>query len=161
MAATADSLKRRARAGSIFRAWSTVYESQQHVASLWTTVTSLIRCESFVIERVRMAAGVEQVIPYEEMVIWIVLEGSGSIACDGVGEAIPFRVGDTVLLPAGMRDARLRTQERCLWLEVSVPVASSLSGFERPSREGPHHDGPGESMVQLRVPHLGTNTNEK
>ncbi|MBI1827781.1 MAG: class I mannose-6-phosphate isomerase [Planctomycetes bacterium] len=133
-----------------------VHEGQQHVASLWTTVTSLIRCDSFVIERVRMAAGVEQVIPYEEMVIWIVLEGNGSIACEGIREAIPFGTGDTVLLPAGMHDARVRTHDCCLWLEVSVPVASSLSGFERPKRESPRGDGPGETFVPLTVPHNGT-----
>jgi mannose-6-phosphate isomerase len=145
-----------ALASATFEPVDPIHENQQHVASVWTTVTSMIRCDSFAIERVRMVAGVEQVIPYEEMVIWIVLEGNGSIACEGIREAIPFGIGDTVLLPAGMRDARVRTHDRCLWLEVSAPVASSLSGFEHPKRESPRSDGDRQTFVPLTVPRIGT-----
>jgi mannose-6-phosphate isomerase len=129
-------------------------EKPQHVASVWTSITSLIRCESFVIERVRMVAGVEQPIPYAEMVIWIVLEGGGRVWCKGLPEPLPFGVGDTILLPAGLKEGRVRADDNSMWLEVSVPVASSLSGFERPARES-FQEAPGGGLVPLNLPPRG------
>ena len=99
-------------------------ERPEHVASVSTTVTNLVRCESFVIERVRMAEGVDQELPYEEMVIWMVLEGRGIIVHEGPASPFSFGVGDTVLIPAGLRGGRVRTQENCMWLEVSIPIPS-------------------------------------
>lgn len=118
-------------------------EKREHVASVWTTVTGLVHCESFVIERVRMGEGVEQRIPYEELVIWIVLEGAGRITCDGAGSPVEFKLGDTVLLPAGMKSGVIKALEDCMWLEVTIPIPSSLTGFQRPERERrttPHND---------------------
>ncbi len=112
-------------------------EQPQHVASVWTSITSLIRCESFVIERVRIAEGVEQPIPYEEMVVWIVLEGSGRIECKGQDEPLAFGVGDTVILPAAIKDGRVKVHDRSMWLEVTIPIESSLTGFVRPERSLP------------------------
>ncbi len=126
-------------------------ETPQHVASLWTSVTSLVRCPSFVIERVRMVEGVEQVIPYEEMMIWMVLEGSGEVHCKALGEPLRFQRGDTVLLPAALKDARVRTLAPSLWLEVSVPVESELKGFARPSRASLAPVAPGSTFVPLNI----------
>lgn len=110
-------------------------EARQHVASVWTAVSSLVRCDSFVIERVRMVEGVEQEIPYEELVIWIVLEGRGVIVCDAPGCPVSFGIGDTLLIPSGLKKARVKTHQGCMWLEVTIPIPSSLEGFERPPRE--------------------------
>jgi hypothetical protein len=110
-------------------------EHPEHVASVWTAITRLVRCESFVVERVRMVAGVEQAIPYEEMVAWMVLEGAGSIRCDGLKEPIRFGVGDTVLLPAGLKNGRVAVTDASTWLEISVPVASSLGDLNRAERD--------------------------
>lgn len=127
-------------------------EQPQHVASVWTSITSLVRCESFVIERVRMVDGVEQLIPYEELVVWIVLEGSGSIYCGGLKEPLSFGVGDTVVLPARLKDGRVKVHERSMWLEVSIPVESSLAGFDRPDRSA-LREPPGPGFVALNLPH--------
>jgi mannose-6-phosphate isomerase len=128
-------------------------EHPQHVASVWTSVTRLVGCESFVIERVRMAAGVEQPIPHAELVIWMVLEGRGEVECKGSSEPLAFKRGDTVLLPAALRDGVVRAQEKCMWLEVTVPIESSLAGYERPDREGLRSimEG-GQGLVPLNVP---------
>lgn len=109
-------------------------QQPEHTASVWTTVSSLCRNESFVIERVRMIEGVEMQVPHSELVVWIVLEGRGSIACDGVREPLEFRGGETVVLPAGMKHGRVKTTAPCVWLEVTVPIRSDLSGFDRPGR---------------------------
>ncbi len=123
-------------------------ERVEHTASVWTTVSSLVQCESFVIERVRMVEGVEQAIPHQELVIWIVLAGRGTIRGSGFA-ALDFAVGDTVLIPAALRDGSVVTHAPCMWLEVTVPIASDLAGFERPSAEELRRAAPG--YVQLGV----------
>ena len=63
-----------------------------------------------------------------------------------------FQTGDTVVLPAGLKEGRVRTTDNALWLEVSIPIASSLSGFPRPDRESlmiPDHRG---GLIQVNVP---------
>jgi len=110
-------------------------ETPEHVASVWTAITRLIRCDSFQMERVRMVAGMEQMIPYDEMVAWMVLEGAGEVSCDGLAEPIRFGVGDTVLLPAGMKNGRVRVDEVATWLEISVPVPSSLDDLNLADRK--------------------------
>ena len=110
-------------------------EERQHVASVWTAVTSLVRAPAFNIERVRMVQGVEQPIPHAEMVIWMVLEGAGSVRCLDLKEPLLFRRGDTVLLPAALREGVVSAHENCMWLEVTVPIESSLADFDRPDRE--------------------------
>lgn len=105
-------------------------ERAEHVGGVWTAVTRLVRCASFVIERVRMAEGVEQTIPHQELVIWIVLEGRGAIAYEAPGSPVTFRLGDTVVIPAGLRNGRVQTHGDCLWLEVTIPIPSSFAGPE-------------------------------
>jgi mannose-6-phosphate isomerase len=95
---------------------------RSHVASVWTTVTRLVTSEHFTLERVRMVQGFEQEIPYSEAVVWIVLEGQGVIQVEGVGPTA-FAKGDTVLLPAGMKEAKVKMVTDCAWLEAKLPAA--------------------------------------
>ena len=128
-------------------------ERPEHLATVWTTVTRLVRSESFVIERVRMTEGVEQPIAHEEMVIWIALEGHARVSCDGLADPMEFRAGDTVLVPAGMRNGRLVTLADTMWLEVTVPVRSDLAGFERPDRASlADSSGAAGGFVQISLP---------
>ncbi|MFH0981696.1 MAG: type I phosphomannose isomerase catalytic subunit [Planctomycetota bacterium] len=96
-------------------------ERRSHVASVWTTVTRLITCPSFTIERVRMIGGLDQPIPFAQLVIWMVLEGRGRIRSSPQAEPCVFGPGDTVVLPAGMAEPRLETDVDCMWLEVTLP----------------------------------------
>lgn len=97
-------------------------EQRSHVASVWTTVTRLVTSPSFIIERVRMIEGYDGEIPYAQLVVWMVLAGRGEITFADGREQLAFSAGDTVVLPAGLADARLRTLADCLWLEVTVPA---------------------------------------
>ena len=105
-------------------------ERRSHVAGIFTTVSRVVECPYFVIEKVRFLAGMEQEIPYAELVAWVVLEGRGEIAY-GRGGVETFVKGDVVVLPAGLKDGRLRTREDCVWLEVTVPAASDLAAYPR------------------------------
>lgn len=101
-------------------------EERSHVASLFTTVTRLVTCPSFIIEKVRFIGGVEQDIPYAEPVCWIVLDGRGEIHYGKAGVE-SFARGDVVILPADLDKPRLKTLVDCCWLEVTLPAPSDLA----------------------------------
>jgi mannose-6-phosphate isomerase len=109
-------------------------QSRSHVASVWTTVTQVARCDSFVMEHVRMVEGVEQDVPVGELIVWIMLDGRAEVAYPD-GEPISFTRGDTVLIPAGLKSARIKTLSQCKWIEVTIPLPSDLSEFPRPDRK--------------------------
>jgi mannose-6-phosphate isomerase len=104
---------------------------RSHVGSAFTTVTRLAECEHFVVEKVRFIEGMEMEIPYAEPVVWIVLEGRGAVLY-GRGGAQPFRPGDVLVLPAALKDGKVKTETDCIWLEVTVPVRSDLADHPRP-----------------------------
>lgn len=155
-----------------------VHERKSHVAGIFTTVTRCVTCPSFVIEKVRFIGGIEQEIPYAELVCWMVLEGSGEIrygrgggkggrgagsggsgsdsgggSSSGVssgGSVETFARGDVVILPASLDSAVLQTTEDCVWLEVTVPAESDLAGYARPQRE--QSTASGEKAADTGVP---------
>lgn len=103
-------------------------EERAHVANVWTTVTRLVTSPSFIIERVRMTEGYDNAIPYAQLVLWMVLEGSGEIGFADGRERLAFSRGDTVILPAGLKDGHLRAHSDCLWLEVTLPDRAGRPG---------------------------------
>ncbi|MCO6437832.1 MAG: class I mannose-6-phosphate isomerase [Phycisphaerae bacterium] len=127
-------------------------ERQQHVASVWTTVTTLVRSPWFSVDRVRMVEGADQPVPLDRsFVVWMILEGRCRVRYGGGSSAVEFNVGDTVLLPAGLKEARVETLAPSMWLEVSVPLASTLAGLDRldPAELASNKGGP---FVPLRMP---------
>ena len=103
------------------------YEKRSHIAGMFTAVSHLVSCEHFRIEKVRMAEGYEQEIPYDQPTIWMVLEGRGWIspskdAKPGL-KPVDFQRGDTLLIPAGSDDAHVRLDADTIWLEVTFPQA--------------------------------------
>jgi mannose-6-phosphate isomerase len=99
------------------------YEKRSHVAGMFTTVTRLVSCEHFRIERVRMSEAYEQEIPYDQPAVWIVLQGGGTITPGNGAAAVPFTRGETLLIPAHLDDARVAFDEDTTWLEVTFPQA--------------------------------------
>jgi mannose-6-phosphate isomerase len=97
-------------------------QTRTHVAGYFTTVTRLVTAEQFKVEKVRMTEGVEEAVPYDQPVVWIVLEGQAVVRVKGAAEPTRFGPGDTVLLPAAMKDPVIRTRSDCVWLEVTFPT---------------------------------------
>ncbi|QDV89575.1 Putative mannose-6-phosphate isomerase YvyI [Phycisphaerae bacterium RAS2] len=124
-------------------------EKRTHVTSIFTTVTRLVSCPKFRMEKVRFVEGIEQEIPYAELVCWIVLDGRGEIAYGATTEQ--FAAGDVVVLPAALRKARLKTHTACTWLEVTVPVESDLAEFDRPAAAALRDAPAGNRFVNLGV----------
>jgi mannose-6-phosphate isomerase len=96
--------------------------ARSHVASYFTTVSRLVSCPYFTIEKVRMTEGVEEPIPYDQPVVWMMLEGSAEARAAGVPEPTHIHRGDTVLLPAAMKQPTIKTLSDCVWLEVTFPA---------------------------------------
>jgi mannose-6-phosphate isomerase len=95
---------------------------RSHVAGLFTTVTRLVDCPQFTLEKVRMTEGVEEPVPYDEPVVWIMLEGNAEVRVDGIKEPTRFSRGDTILLPAAMDNPVIKTLSDCIWLETTFPT---------------------------------------
>ncbi len=137
-------------------------EDVHHIASVWTSQTQLIRCESFALDRVRMAGGVDQTIPTDGFVVWMLLDGEVRIRCEGFTQPFTFVAGQTILIPAGIKGARVESEISSMWLEASLPIASPLSAFERPERESPGdaHQAH-ETLVQIKTPEQSRLTGDK
>ncbi len=92
---------------------------RRHTASLFATVSRLMQCPQFTLEKVRMSQGVSRSLPYEHLVIWMVQEGCGTIELKD--QSVEFVAGETLLLPAEMDNPILHTQSDCVWLEATLP----------------------------------------
>jgi mannose-6-phosphate isomerase len=101
-------------------------QKRSHVAGLHTTVSRLVTSPYFKLEKVRFSEGVEESVPYDEPVVWIMLAGSAQVKVDGVKEPTTFKKGDTVLLPAVMKNPVIKTMSDCVWLEVTFPTKSEV-----------------------------------
>ena len=123
-----------------------VQKRERHVAVPFTTLTHLTVCERFVIDKVRIVEGVSQELPHTDMVIWIVLKGSGSFRREGV--VCEFTRGDVVLIPAESRGLRLEIASDCEALEVKIPIRSRFAYLPHPEPEpGPDPGPPGAARL--------------
>jgi mannose-6-phosphate isomerase len=125
------------------------FEKKSHVGSVFATVTQVLTCPSFKIERVRFVEEFEQDIPYAELVCWIVLEGRGEVQYQGGVES--FSRGEVMVLPAGLKKGRLKTQTVCSLLEVTVPVESDLAEFDRPDARSLRSEPQAGKPVQISI----------
>ncbi len=107
-------------------------QPRSHVAGYFTTVTRLVKCPYFQIEKVRMTEGVAEPVPYDQPVVWMMLLGDAEVRVDGMREPTLISRGDTVLLPAHMNKPTIKTLSDCQWLEVTFPSSTnpSISNLE-------------------------------
>jgi len=95
---------------------------RSHVAGYFTTVSRLVTSESFKLEKVRFTEGVEEPVPYDQPVVWVMLQGEAQVRTKGAREPTHFKSGETVLLPAAMDQPVIKTLSDCVWLEVTFPT---------------------------------------
>jgi mannose-6-phosphate isomerase len=96
-------------------------QERSHVGGMHTTVTRLAACDYFKIEKVRFTEGAHESIPYDEPVVWMMMEGTAELTVKS-GEKTTVSRGETVLLPAKMNEPKVRTLSDCVWLEVTFPM---------------------------------------
>jgi mannose-6-phosphate isomerase len=80
----------------------------------------LVDCPYFVMEKASAAAGINQPIAHNGAAIWIVLQGKAQLMVEGF-EPTTIKTGDTVLLPAAMKNPSIKVTSDCKWLEVTFP----------------------------------------
>jgi mannose-6-phosphate isomerase len=97
-------------------------QKRDHVAGLFTTVSRLVTSPYFKIEKVRFSEGVEQAVPYDQPVVWMMLQGEAQVKVDDLKQPTRFKRGETVLIPAKMKNPVLKTFSDCVWLEVTFPA---------------------------------------
>ncbi|MDB5288871.1 MAG: Mannose-6-phosphate isomerase [Phycisphaerales bacterium] len=97
------------------------HQPRSHVGGFFTTVTRLVTSPFFKVEKVRFTEGVEEPVPYDQPVIWMMLEGQAQVKVDGIKDPVRFSRGDTVLLPAAMKNPIIKTLSDCVWLEITFP----------------------------------------
>jgi mannose-6-phosphate isomerase len=103
-----------------------VKQIRSHVAGYFTTVTRLVKSDYFQIEKVRMTEGVEEPVPYDQPVVWMMLSGEAEIKVKDVSSSTRITRGQTVLLPARMNNPIIKTLSDCQWLEVTFPNTSRV-----------------------------------
>ncbi len=99
-------------------------QHRSHTAGFFTTVTRLVTSEYFKVEKVRFTEGVEEAVPYDQPVVWMMLEGKAQVSVAGMKEAVVFEKGETVLIPAEMKNPVIKTLADCVWLEVTFPTVT-------------------------------------
>ncbi|MCH7872587.1 MAG: class I mannose-6-phosphate isomerase [Planctomycetes bacterium] len=112
-----------------------IRQPRRHVGSVFSTSTRMAACDRFVIEKVRIFEGMHEEVAFEGMTTWIMLRGNGVVASEGA--ECRFAAGDVLVIPAGARQPSVRTETDCEWLDVKVPLGSTLTGYARPPREAP------------------------
>jgi mannose-6-phosphate isomerase len=87
-----------------------------------TTVTTLVKCDYFRVERLAIHPGTDLPMPHDQPVVWMVIEGAGRVTCQGGGlDDQPFDRGETLLIPASVESLQLHTERQTTLLEISFP----------------------------------------
>jgi mannose-6-phosphate isomerase len=106
-----------------FNAPEEATDEKAATADAFTTTTHLVTCDYFSLERVRMTREGTKALGANEPIVWIVLDGQGVINVEG-HPPTAFARGDSLLLPAGMKNAKVKTVTECAWLEAKLPAGS-------------------------------------
>jgi mannose-6-phosphate isomerase len=85
--------------------------------------SALVACDYFTIERRQLEQGIQQDLAQDGPTIWMILKGQGVLLCDDAPPTA-YAVGDTILLPAHMRNPRVRTVASTSYLQVRLPAKS-------------------------------------
>jgi mannose-6-phosphate isomerase len=81
----------------------------------------LVSCDYFNINRTKLIGGQQQMLVDAEPIVLIATEGQGVITCDGTGPTA-FTRGDTLLIPANIKNGLIKAIADCAWLEARLPV---------------------------------------
>lgn len=86
-----------------------------------TLKRQLVHSPYFKIAREKCPAETEKSLGCGEPAIWIMLEGEAQIKVDGIRAPVRITRGETLLLPAVLKNPMLKTLTDTAWLEVTFP----------------------------------------
>jgi len=99
-------------------------QPRSHVGGFFTMVSRLVTSPYFKLEKVRFTEGVEEPVPYDQPVVWVMLKGTAQLTVKGLKDPVTLARGDTVLLPAHMDNPIIKTTSDCVWLETTFPTSN-------------------------------------
>ena len=100
-----------------------IIQPRQAMPHAFVTATRITSCERFLIDWLRLPAGLNQPVSLRRMVIWIVLQGRGTFHQNS--PLCSFRAGDVILLPAACDEICIETTDECELLEVGIPTVET------------------------------------
>ncbi len=83
----------------------------------------LVTSPYFHLEKKKISKGETQTVHHAGPVVWMVLEGKMSLNGDGQTEPTAVKRGDSVLLPASLKNCQVTAEADSVWLEVTFPPA--------------------------------------
>ena len=104
---------------------ASAFEPNTQVQSQYGAMRRLVDCDFFRMDEVKLPKDFEQLINYRQPTIWIMIEGSGMITCDGA-QPVTIEKGRTVLLPPGMEGGSVVMHEDTTLIEVTFPQAEPV-----------------------------------
>lgn len=108
------------------------YERHSQITGTDTTLSRLVTCEHFRIEKVCVGAGYGEQLHLDQPAVWVVLEGGGTMVASeaaglGANLSVTFGRGQTLLVPPGPAGGRLLVDRDSVWLQITF-------GQGRPTR---------------------------
>ena len=99
-----------------------IHFGQGPVAPPGAAGQTLLVTDFFTVARRTAAAGDEKILPAGKCAALMFVAGLGpaEIRHDGVEPVTSVAAGETVLLPAGLQNARLLAREACSYLEITL-----------------------------------------
>ena len=102
----------------------------QHENRLTSTIpfghtTRLITCDYFCVDEVHATGCNPLELGYNQIAVWMVLEGSGQIDPNNGASPVKFCRGETILIPASLSNAIVQIVQKAVWIEITFPPTSS------------------------------------
>jgi mannose-6-phosphate isomerase len=90
-------------------------------AANFPLTSQLATCEAFTMSKTRMQPRTREPIQHAQPVVWMVLNGQMTLHAEQ-SPPIEARKGNTILLPALMKNPSVETKDDCEWIEVTFPI---------------------------------------
>lgn len=101
------------------------YETRLTKASRYGNAVQLLACEHFCIDKVRASRNAAWELSFNQIAVWMVLEGSGQIDPNNGAAPVEFSRGETLLFPASLANARIVVAQDAVWLEITFSPTSA------------------------------------
>ncbi len=101
------------------------YENHLTNPSRFNDTTRLVACEYFYIDKVQVTKNTARELTYDQIAVWMVLEGDGQIDSNNGAEPIEFCRGETLFIPASLPNLRVEIDREAVWLEITFPATQA------------------------------------
>ena len=101
------------------------YEKQLTKPSRIGDAAQLLACEHFRIHKVHATRNAARELAFNQIAVWMVLEGSGQIDPNNGAAPVAFSRGETLFFPASLLNVQIAIFQDAVWLEITFPSTSA------------------------------------